>query len=151
MLLDALYQKFLHFTLTHFLLEPLWEFTHLICSTEILAKIKEEAIWGCRVAVDNKHLLDEAEINIQKYNARRKHNDFDVGRGLVQISVLFSPSIWLLNNYLIPFKIRASLIFAHLDCAKIKESKVAQYESAKIKGARKQCHERMKNGKFTVK
>ena len=36
--------------------------------------------------------------------------------------------------YLIPIKIRAPLIFAHLACPKIKGSKLAKYESAKIKG-----------------
>jgi len=41
------------------------------------------------------------------------------------------------NKYLIPIKIRAPLIFAHLACAKCKGSKFAQYESAKIKGKRK--------------
>ena len=43
-----------------------------------------------------KHLLDEAETNIQNYHAweinsgRRKHDNFDIGRGRVQISVLVS-------------------------------------------------------------
>ena len=41
------------------------------------------------------------------------------------------------NNYLIPSKILAPLIFAHLACAKIKGSKLAQCEYAKIKGRRK--------------
>ena len=40
-------------------------------------------------------------------------------------------------SYLIPIKIRAPLIFAHLACAKMKGSKVTQYECAKIKGRRK--------------
>ena len=40
-------------------------------------------------------------------------------------------------KYFIPIKIRAPLIFAHLVCAKIKGSKFAQYESAKIKGRSK--------------
>ena len=44
--------------------------------------------------------------------------------------------------YLIPINIRAPLIFAHLACAKIKESKFAQYQNAKIKGGK--CHEWMK-------
>ena len=39
--------------------------------------------------------------------------------------------------YLIPIKIRTHLIFAHLARGKIKGSKFAQYESAKIKGTRK--------------
>ena len=39
--------------------------------------------------------------------------------------------------YLIPIKIRAPLIFAHLACAKIKGSKFAQYKCAIIKGRRK--------------
>ena len=41
------------------------------------------------------------------------------------------------NQYLIPIKIRATLIFAYLACAKIKGSKFAQYECAKIEGRRK--------------
>ena len=53
-------------------------------------------------------------------------------------------------DYLIPIKIRAPLIFAHLDCAKIKGSKFAQYECAKIKGRRKNATNEWKNGKFTV-
>ena len=40
-------------------------------------------------------------------------------------------------KYLIPIKIWAPLIFAHLACAKIKGSKYAQCESAKNKGRRK--------------
>ena len=39
--------------------------------------------------------------------------------------------------YLIPIRIGAPLIFAHLACTKIKGSKFAQYESAKFKGAEK--------------
>ena len=39
--------------------------------------------------------------------------------------------------YLISIKICAPLIFAHLACTKIKGSKFAQYECAKIKGRRK--------------
>ena len=51
--------------------------------------------------------------------------------------------------YLIPIKIRSILIFAHLARAKIKGYKFAQYESAKIKGRRKNATN-MKNGKFIV-
>ena len=40
-------------------------------------------------------------------------------------------------TYLIPIKIYDPLIFAHLTCGKIKGSKFAQYESAKIKARRK--------------
>ena len=40
-------------------------------------------------------------------------------------------------HYLIPIKMRAPLIFAHLACAKMKGSKFAQYKSSKIKGRRK--------------
>ena len=53
--------------------------------------------------------------------------------------------------YLIPIKCRAPLIFAHLACAKIKGSKLAQYEYAKIKGRRKNAKNEWKSGKFTVK
>ena len=45
--------------------------------------------------------------------------------------------------YLIPIKYRAQLIFAHLACAKIKGSKFAQYEYAKIR-EKKKCQEWMK-------
>ena len=38
------------------------------------------------------------------------------------------------NNYLLPIRICASLIFAHLACAKVKGSNFVQYESAKILG-----------------
>ena len=41
------------------------------------------------------------------------------------------------DKYLLPIKIRAPLIFAHLACTKIKGSKFAQYKCAKIKGRRK--------------
>ena len=44
------------------------------------------------------------------------------------------------NKFLIPIKIRALLIFAHLACAKIKGSKFAQYEYAKIR-EKKKCQE----------
>ena len=40
-------------------------------------------------------------------------------------------------HYLIPIKNRAPLIFTHLACAKIRGSKFAQYECAKIKERRK--------------
>ena len=39
--------------------------------------------------------------------------------------------------YLIPIKIRSPLILAHRACTKIKGSKFAQCECAKIKGRRK--------------
>ena len=55
------------------------------------------------------------------------------------------------NDYLIPIQIRAPLIFAHLACAKIKGSKSAQYESANIKGRRKNATNERKNGKFIAK
>ena len=54
------------------------------------------------------------------------------------------------NKYLIPIKIHAPLIFAHLACAEIKGS-FAQYECAKIKGRRENATNEWKNGKFTVK
>ena len=53
--------------------------------------------------------------------------------------------------YLIPIKICAPLIFVLLACAKIKGSKFAQYECAKIKGRRKNATNEWKHGKFTVK
>ena len=80
------------------------------------------------------HLLDEAKTNIQKYYAllfiiiiyhyacsvaqycRPKYNNFDVGRGWVQISVLVSPCITLSINCciftLLMYKIEKKLFIA---------------------------------------
>ena len=55
------------------------------------------------------------------------------------------------NIYLIPIKIRAPLIFAHLAGAKVKGSKFAQYKCAEIKARRKNATNEWKNGIFTVK
>ena len=55
------------------------------------------------------------------------------------------------NQYLIPIKIRATLIFAHLACAKIKGSKFVQYECAKIEMRINNATIEWKNGKVTVK
>ena len=64
--------------------------------------------------------------------------------------------IWMVvvrleKQYLIRITIQDPLIFEHLACANIKGSKFAQYESAKIKGRRKNATNEYKNGKFTVK
>ena len=61
-----------------------------------------------------------------------------------------SREIKIILTYLIPIKIRAPLIFAHLACANIKGSKFAQYECANIKG-RKKMPRMNKKGEFTVK
>ena len=63
-----------------------------------------------------------------------------LGRGITigrRFSLKYLPwqsMLWSAKVYLIPIKIRAPLIYAHLACPKIKGSKFAQYECAKIKG-----------------
>ena len=52
------------------------------------------------------------------------------------------------KTYLIPIRIYTPLIFAHLACANIKGGKFAKYDSAKIKGRRKNATNGCKDGKL---
>ena len=56
-----------------------------------------------------------------------------------KLSIMVNHTKTLYLKYLIPIKMRAPLIFVHLACAKIKGSKFARYECAKLKGEEK-CH-----------
>ena len=91
---------------------------------------------------------------IHMVTALRQRTPFQTHPPTHNVQLTFCVVTWVWTApliYLIPIKIRAPLIFAHLACAKIKGSKFAQYKSSKIKGRRKYATNEWQTDKCIVK